>query len=165
MRRKDAERRVWQYNREAQVSLISKDFLAGLTFMGLGLAGLVIARGYDMGTARTMGPGYFPWLLSAGLLFLGAVIFIQGIASKAREPIEDMQWRPVVLVTAAIFLFGMLIERAGLIVSLAILIALGSYAGKEARWKEVAILGAGLIVFCTAVFVYGVKLPLSVLPG
>lgn len=147
------------------MSLISKDFVAGLTFMVLGLAGLVIARNYDMGTARTMGPGYFPWLLSAGLMLLGVAIFIQGIASKAREPIERIDWRPVVMVTLALFVFSALIERAGFIASLALLIALGSYAGKEARWREVAILGIGLIIFCSAVFVFGVKLPITLLPG
>lgn len=145
--------------------LISKDFLAGLTFMVLGLAGLVIARRYDMGTPRMMGPGYFPWLLSAGLMLLGAIIFLQGVASKAREPLEKIQWRPVVLVTLAIFLFSVLIERAGLLASLILLIGIGSYAGRDARWREVVVLGVALIAFCTAVFIYGVKLPLTLLPG
>ena len=46
-----------------------KDFYAGVLFMSFGLAALVIARSYPLGTAARMGPGYFPRVL--GILLLG----------------------------------------------------------------------------------------------
>jgi hypothetical protein len=144
---------------------ITKDVAAGVTFLLIGLVGFIVARGYDMGTARVMGPGYFPTILCAGLMLLGVIIFAQGVLSSARETLERIHWRPLVLVSLAILLFSLLLEPAGLIIASVVLIGLCSYAGREARWQEVLILGAGLIVFCSLVFVWGVKLPVTLLPG
>ena len=40
-----------------------KDFVAGLMFIAIGIAAIVIASNYTLGTAARMGPGYFPRIL------------------------------------------------------------------------------------------------------
>ena len=47
----------------------AKDFWSGVMFAVFGLAFMVFARQYDMGTAARMGPAYFPTAL--GLLLAG----------------------------------------------------------------------------------------------
>ena len=57
----------------AQRSL--KDLLAGLIFIGFGLAFGYATLGYQIGTALRMGPGYFPLVLAGIMVLLGVVIF------------------------------------------------------------------------------------------
>ncbi|MDD2867015.1 tripartite tricarboxylate transporter TctB family protein [Neomegalonema sp.] len=59
------------------------DLLAGLMFVAFGLIfGLTSWFDLDLGTARRMGPGYFPLLLSGVLLLLGLIIIL---ASTRRQ--------------------------------------------------------------------------------
>ena len=51
-----------------------RDFYSGLIFILFGLATLFFARGYSLGSAVRMGPGYFPTTLGALLAGLGFVI-------------------------------------------------------------------------------------------
>ena len=37
-----------------------KDFWSGVMFCGFAAVGILAARGYSLGTAGKMGPGYFP---------------------------------------------------------------------------------------------------------
>ena len=55
----------------------AKDFWAGLIYVFFGAAAIVIARDYPMGTALRMGPAYFPSLLGALLLLIGAISIIR----------------------------------------------------------------------------------------
>jgi hypothetical protein len=48
-----------------------KDILAGLTFVGFGLAFAVTATSYEIGTPLAMGPGYFPLVVGAILVGVG----------------------------------------------------------------------------------------------
>ncbi len=67
-----------------------KDFLAGLMFMGFGLAAVIIATlNYQMGSAVRMGPAYFPVMLGGLLAILGFVVFLRGFFSKL--PPETMK--------------------------------------------------------------------------
>src|SRR5437879_6360736 len=40
-----------------------KDFWAGVMFLGFAVVAVLAARGYSLGSADRMGPGYFPLLL------------------------------------------------------------------------------------------------------
>ena len=51
-----------------------KDFWSGLMFCGFAAVGILAARGYSLGAAGKMGPGYFPLLLGLVLGALGAIL-------------------------------------------------------------------------------------------
>jgi len=53
-----------------------KDFASGLMFILVGFGFSWVARGYSMGTAAKMGPGYFPFWLGVVLALLGALVLI-----------------------------------------------------------------------------------------
>ena len=48
-----------------------QDFASGILFIVAGAAFAFLARGYRMGTASSMGPGYFPFWLGMVLVLLG----------------------------------------------------------------------------------------------
>lgn len=143
--------------------LIAKDFLAGVVFLGVGALGLWLGGEYRMGTAARMGPGYMPRLLFWSLVALGAVIMLRGLLGE-HEKVERGRWRPLCLVTLAIIAFSLLIDPAGLLAAGAVLIGVSSLAGPEFKWHEAAALLAGLLAACAGIFVWGLGLPITLLP-
>ena len=135
----------------------NRDCLAGVLFMTFGAVAFFIARNYGFGTLNDMGPGYFPRLLSGLLVLLGAGILIRGVKSKIRESVE---WaiRPLSILTLAMVLFGALIERVGLVPSMAVLITASAAAGNEFKLREVVVLAALMCLFAVVVFVWGLKM-------
>ena len=82
-----------------------KDFWAGLMFVSFGLAFVLIARNYPMGSAVRMGPAYFPTVLGAMLAVLGAMVLFRAFVSKFAHPLKVFTFRPV-LVVASILVGG-----------------------------------------------------------
>jgi Tripartite tricarboxylate transporter TctB family len=141
-----------------------KDFWSGVMFCAFAAVALFAARGYSMGSAGRMGPGYFPLLLAGLLGALGAVLIGRSILVGG-EPIARFHVLPLTVIAAAICLFGVLIEPVGLIVSLAVLTVMSAWVGAQFRLAETVALAAALILFCVGVFVYALGLPLNLWPS
>lgn len=139
------------------------DFWAGLMFIAFGVGFMIVARNYAMGTAVRMGPAYFPMVLGALLAIIGLAIFVKSFATNGPR-VPPIVLRPMILILAAVVLFGVFLKPLGLIVSSAILIGLGAFGGHEFKSKEVAILYAVLVVFSVLVFVKGLGLPIPTCP-
>jgi len=138
-----------------------QDFLAGLIFLAFGIVGLWIGRGYQMGSASHMGPGYFPVLLSGGLLLLGAAVAARSFVVEG-QPIEAIGWRPVLCIAGAVFAFGATIERFGLVVAVCAVTLLMAVATEERRWPEVIASAVVMSLFCIGIFVFGLGEPLKI---
>src|SRR5262249_8397610 len=112
--------------------LARTDVLAGLLFIAVAVLGLWISRDYPIGTALRMGTGYVPRLLCWLLLGLGAVVLVQGLreaqGARALSAGDVSALRPVVFVTASLVIFGLSIERLGLVLSILLLVGLGAVA-------------------------------------
>src|SRR5262249_33103567 len=63
---------------------------AGLMFIGTGAFFAIWAyANYQMGTAVRMGPAYFPFVLGGLLMFLGLLVFIEGLTIEdTGEPLK-----------------------------------------------------------------------------
>ena len=136
-----------------------QDVLGGLLLVVFGVAGLALGAPLAMGTARRMGPGYFPTILSWALIVLGGAIAARG-AMRSGIPATRVGWRSVVLVTLAAAIFGYLIDRIGLTAATIAAVVLGAYAGRDARPIEVAALAVILAASAVGLFVYGLGQPL-----
>ncbi len=141
-----------------------KDFWSGVMFCGFAAIGLSAARGYSLGSAGRMGPGYFPLLLASLLGALGAVLIGRSILIGG-EPVARFHVLPLAVIATAISLFGVLIEPLGLVVSLAVLTVMSAWVGAQFRLAETLALAAALILFCVGVFVYVLGLPLNLWPS
>jgi hypothetical protein len=148
--------------------LARKDVLSGLLFVAVALFGLWLSRDYPIGTALRMGTGYVPRLLCWILLGLGTVILVMGLREGQDERRVDFSdrsgWRPVVFVTASLVIFGLGLERLGLVISILLLIAVGAVAARGLRPLETLAAAAVLIVLSWAIFILGLGLTIPVWP-
>jgi hypothetical protein len=145
----------------AQKSL--KDLLAGLIFIGFGLAFGYATLGYQIGTAFRMGPGYFPIVLSGIMVLLGVIITVQSFASGPDEtPIGGVPWLGLVLILGGIVFFGMTVRGLGLAPALFVTTFLSAYASERTGVLSALLMAAGLVVISLAIFVWALGLPLRV---
>jgi hypothetical protein len=136
----------------------NKDFWAGLMLIATGAVAMVIAHDYTFGTALRMGPGYVPTALGAILILFGLYILAAGLSRG--EKIEGA-WplRGLVIVPLSLVLFGVLIERAGFVPAMMVVIFGSATASTEFRFVEVLLFSAFLTAICVGVFIYGLGLP------
>jgi putative tricarboxylic transport membrane protein len=148
--------------------LARRDVLAGLLFIAVAALGLWLSRDYPIGTALRMGTGYVPRLLCWLLLGLGVIVLVQGLreAQDAR-PLsagDISALRPVIFVTASLVIFGLSIERLGLVVSILLLIGVGAVAARGLRPLETLVAALVLIALSWGIFILGLGLTIPVWP-
>jgi hypothetical protein len=142
----------------------NRDFFAGLLYILTGAVGMWIARDYPFGSALRMGPGYFPSVLGGMMIAFGVAVLLMGV--KNNEKIKgNWSFRALIVLPLSTVVFGVLMETAGFIPAILVLIPLAALAGREFNWKEVVPLSIGLTVLCTAGFIYGLGLPYPLIKG
>jgi putative tricarboxylic transport membrane protein len=146
-----------------------KDVLAGALFCAVALLGLYLSRNYPVGTAVRMGTGYVPRLLCWILLGLGALVLLQGLretqaARPAPSSSRPSAWRAVIFVTASLVIFGLGIERLGLVASILLLVGVGAVAARGLRPLETLAAALVLIVLSWGIFIVGLGLTIPVWP-
>ena len=137
-----------------------QDFWAGLLFACFGAAALYFGQGYAVGAATRMGPGYLPTVLGWALVGMGAFIFARSLAVSGAG-IPAAHFRPQFFIIIAIVAFAILIERGGLLVAAASVVALASFASRDARWHEVAILTVLVAAGAVGLFIYLLGQPME----
>jgi len=147
--------------------LTHKHVLSALMFVGIAVFGLVVSRDYPIGTTLRMGTGYVPRLLCWILLGLGLLILFQGwraARGTEREAQDAWGWRALLFVTLSLVIFGLGIERLGLVVSILLLTGVGALASPMLRPLETAIAAVVLIGLSWAIFIVGLGLTIPVWP-
>jgi len=143
-----------------------RDFWSGLMFVVVGLGFAVGATNYSMGTSARPGAGYFPLMLSVIMAILGAIVLFKSltIETPGGDPIGSFAWKPLIIIVIAITMFGLLLERLGMVITVPLLIIVSSLAGDEFRWRGVIANAIVLTVGSWAVFVLGLKLTIPLWP-
>jgi hypothetical protein len=142
----------------------NRDFWAGVMLIVTGAAAIIIARDYAFGTALRMGPGWFPSVLGGLLVLFGLYLVAQGLRSN--EKIQgNWSLRALIVLPLSLVLFGLLMEYAGFIPALMVLIVGSSAASSEFRLIESLLLAVGLTLFAIALFIYGLGLPYPLIAG
>jgi hypothetical protein len=136
-------------------------------FFGIGAFAMFVAQDYRFGTSLKMGPGYFPTLLGGVLVAFGIVIMIKGLRSneKIRGRMSVNSWRALIVLPAAIILFSLLVDNAGLVPALMVLSFVTAAAGSAFKCFEVLLLSLGLTAVSVALFVWGLGLPYRLVVG
>jgi hypothetical protein len=143
---------------------LTTDFLTGVLFLALGGFAIIYGSRYAVGTAARMGPGYFPLIASSGIVLLGIVLVVRSLL-RGGEGLGSVHVRPLALVLLGTFLFGLTIERFGLLVAGSILVIASRLADRDFRIVEVGLLALGLVLLAAGIFQYGLGLPaLRLLP-
>jgi putative tricarboxylic transport membrane protein len=139
-----------------------RDFWASLIYIGFGLAAVIIARDYGMGTALRMGPGYFPTILGSLLMLIGVISLARSFL-RPGSPVGAFALKGLLLVVMSTLAAGFIIRGAGVAVTLPVLVVMSAYASVHFRWGSTLALAAGLTLFCVLVFLKGLGVPLPVL--
>ena len=138
-----------------------KDFWAGIMFLAISLATVVIAQDYPMGTAGRMGPGFFPSILGWVLAAISAITLI-GAFTAHGEPLERFAIKDMVLILGAVLLFAFLVRGAGLVFAIPVLILVSAFGSTKFRWKSALALAFGAAGFCILLFVKALGLPIPI---
>jgi hypothetical protein len=142
--------------------------VVGFTFLiiayGFKIGDMVVLPGYTMGTPARMGPAFFPFWLGLILTLLGVAIAGMAVRSNLDKPVEKFHWGPVGWVLGAVVIYGFLMKPLGMPIAGFILVVVASFGGENFRWKPTVILAIALTIFTTAVFAYGLKLPIPLCP-
>ena len=147
--------------------LKNKDLLAGIMFMVIGIVFVVGAYNYQMGTAARMGPGFFPRIL--GFIMAGLGVIIAGIGLKNQAQFAATEgigwtWKPVIILTVAVVLFGFTLPTLGLIIAISLLTFISGIAAHDKNYRELAMITVIMCIFCAGVFIWGLKLQMKLFP-
>ncbi|NKK87425.1 tripartite tricarboxylate transporter TctB family protein [Rhizobium leguminosarum bv. viciae] len=144
-----------------------------MIYLFAGAAGSWAAQDLPFGSGARMGAGYFPTIITIGLILFG-------LASVARafvitgEAIGTIAWKSLGLILGAGLAFAVLVERAGFVVAASALLFIAATASQQFRFSWTATLGAvALVTGCALLFIKVLGLPMpavgpvlqSVLPG
>ena len=138
-----------------------KDLLAGAVFVGFGLAFAVTSSTYEVGSALRMGPGFFPLVLGGILVVLGVLIAVTGYVAADGGEIGTVPWRALVLLLAAILVFGFTVRGLGLAPALFVAVLLAAFAGRGVRVVPAVLIAASLTALSVLIFVYALQLRLA----
>ena len=139
------------------------DWLTGAVVTAVGAYVVIQSSAYQVGSASSMGPGYFPMLWGILLVIFGlAIIVVEG--RRGGEAIQVApQFRALVFVSLGLTSFAVLIERAGLIPSVFATVILCCFANREIRPLPAVALAAAAAILASAIFVWGLKIPMDLL--
>jgi Tripartite tricarboxylate transporter TctB family len=143
-----------------------RDFWAGMMFLLVGVGFAIGATNYSMGTSARPGAGYFPLGLGVLTALLGAFILFESLTIETDdgELIGKIAWRPLFVIVLTINVFGLLLPRLGMILTIPILIVMTSLASDEFRWRGVLISAVVLTSFAWLIFIAGLKLTIPLWP-
>jgi putative tricarboxylic transport membrane protein len=144
-------------------ALGSKDVLSGLLFIAVGLLSGALSLGLPIGDRIRMGAGYVPLALSIILSGLGLLVLIRGVL-RGSAPVMGWHARPVSFVVASALVFGLTVERTGLLLS--VFLTVLTAAGALPIWRRLEVFGlaVGLSVFSSLLFVTLLRLPIKLWP-
>ena len=144
-----------------------KDFWSGLMFVALGLGFAWGSLEYKFGSSARPGPAYFPFGLGLLLAVVGAAVWFASITVETEDGqlIGAIAWKPLLIITGAVVMFGFILPRLGMIVSLPLLIIVAALAGDEWHWKDALLNTVILTLGSWLIFIKGLSLVIPLWPN
>ena len=135
-----------------------KELAGGLLMCLIGLYFLVGAFDYEIGTPRRMGPGFFPLLVSSGIILVGLAIAATGIGRPGSFP--NLRLRAMAAILLGILAFGVGYRLFGLIPAVAATVVTASFGDPRSRPLPVLLVAVGAAVGAWLIFIVGLGLQL-----
>ena len=150
----------------------TKDHVGGALMLATGVAVVVAGLGYDVGTLREMGPGYFPVVLGALLAAIGVALLAStrraGAGAEGAEPQPPaemahlagpvVQWRGWLCIVGGVLSFVVLGEHGGLVPASFVSVFVAALGDRGNSWRAAAGLATVMTVLGVVVFHYGLHL-------
>jgi len=144
-----------------------KDFWSGLMFIAVGAAFAWGATNYSFGSSARPGPAYFPFGLGVLMAILGGMILFKALTFEVEggDKIGAWAWKPLVMITATVAIFGWMLPHMGMVVALPILVVVAALAGDEFHWKDALISSIILTAGSWFIFIWGLNLTIPLWPS
>ena len=144
-----------------------KDFWSGLMFVAVGLGFAWGATNYSFGSSARPGPAYFPFGLGILLAIMGALVWFASITVETEDGdrIGSIAWKPLLIITGSVVMFGFILPKLGMILSLPLLIIVAALAGDEFHWKDSVISVVVLTLGSWLIFIKGLSLVIPLWPS
>lgn len=139
------------------------DFFSGLLLLGIAGTALWYILGLEIGTAREMKTGFFPFGIALVLAAMGGVLVLRGLFMEGPR-MEPLFLRPLALVLLSVVAFALCIDRLGLVVAVLTQVVIASFAPQRTSPLESLLVGLVLALFCVVLFVWLLGLPMKILP-
>ena len=148
---------------------LNSELLTALIFLVFGAVAFIVGWGYGFGSPSALGSGAMPMLAGGGLCILGVMQLLRTSAAhragerlladqrSLRERLTKL--RPLLIILAAILAFGLLIDRVGLIPSLAALVGISWFAEAGGRKREMLAVLLVVVVLIVGIFNFGLGIP------
>lgn len=140
-----------------------KEVFSGLLMIAAaaGFAWIVLRPGgLSLGTARSMGPGYFPLMVSMILGALGLIMIVTSFGRKTGE-INFVGVRSFALVLGAPVAFGLVVRPLGFVLGVAVIVMIAAWASHRMTLKLAALTTIGMTAFSVFLFYYMLKMPVT----
>ncbi|MDF0601141.1 tripartite tricarboxylate transporter TctB family protein [Psychromarinibacter sp. C21-152] len=124
-----------------------------------GLTALVIALGYELGSVRRMGPGFFPVAVCVTVMALAVATAIESLGAPVER--SSTAWRPLLFISLAVIVWTQLIDSLGLVPSTVALIVISSLAKPPFRPVSMLLLSTGICIAGYLIFISGLRMPLT----
>ncbi len=146
--------------------LKNTEVLSGLFVLAIAAFFLIGGRNYEIGTPEEMGPGFVPLALGSVLAALGAVLFVQGVATRASGARVSGDWAimPMILVLGSIGLFALTLRSIGYVAACALVVVISGLAAPDRRMREILIAAIVLAALSALVFVEAIGMPMPLFP-
>jgi hypothetical protein len=129
----------------------------------LRVAGLVMlgfAWGYPTGTLNQMGPGFIPQTIGILMSCLAVAIIVIDLRAPELQQGGAINWRGLIFISAAIIIFAVLVDVAGLVPSMFLAVAVSMFADDQARPLSVLIYTVIATFLGWLLFLVGLELPI-----
>ena len=136
-----------------------QDFGAGVLFLLFGCAGLFLGRELDFGSARSMGPGYFPMLISGLIVLIGLIVVGRSLSVEG-PAVERLQFRPILVLLVSLAVFSLLIREIGVVLTSILMMVVAAYARPKVALVETLVFAVCAAAFVALVFVFGLNQPM-----
>jgi putative tricarboxylic transport membrane protein len=129
------------------------DVISAVTLLALALAALLEASKLPFGRLNSPQPGFFPLILAIFLAIFSLALMAESIREAKEESRsasgESGIWKRIVLAVGALFVFGVLFESLGYILSTFLFIAFLLRAVEQQNWSLVVV-----VAFFTSLATY-----------
>lgn len=137
-----------------------RDLIGGLLVMLVGVfVAWYAATTYALGTLHRVGPGMFPAGAGVILALLGLSVMLPALVRQG--PRMAVAPRPMLAALASILVFGLLVQRAGLVPAIFGLVLTASLAERPRPVRSL-LLAAGLCIASVLIFKLGLGLQVPI---
>lgn len=142
-------------------SVDKRDLVAGAALIAIGLAFAIGSSQLRLGSARSMGAGYFPLVFSVATIVMGVLVALPALSRSGDLVVPP--WRPFLAVSGSIALFALVMEPLGLLPAVFGTVCLAAVADRRSTPLAAALLAIGLAAGCWALFVVALDVPMPIL--